>query len=93
MIAGRLNRYMASQTAGGLLLAFLTIATVIILVDFVEQSRAVGTRVDVSTLDLLGLTLLRAPALLESTLPFVFLFGTLTSLFRLNRSSELIVMR
>ncbi|WP_297734965.1 LptF/LptG family permease [uncultured Maricaulis sp.] len=93
MIGGRLNRYMASQTAGGLLLAFLTIATVIILVDFVEQSRAVGTRVDVSTLDLLGLTLLRAPALLESTLPFVFLFGTLTALFRLNRSSELIVMR
>lgn len=93
MIGGRLNRYMLTQTLSGLGLALLTIATVIILVDFVEQSRAIGTRVDVSTFDLLGLTLLRAPSLLETTLPFIFLFGVLTSLFRLNRRSELIVMR
>jgi lipopolysaccharide export system permease protein len=71
----------------------MVISTVIILVDFVEQSRAIGTRVDVSTLDLFGLTLLKTPSLIETTLPFVFLFGVLTSLFRLNRSSELIVMR
>ncbi|WP_203293466.1 LPS export ABC transporter permease LptG [Maricaulis parjimensis] len=93
MIGGRLNRYMMTQTLTGLGLAALTISTVIILVDFVEQSRAIGTRVDASTLDLLSLTLLKTPALLETTLPFIFLFGILTSLFRLNRRSELIVMR
>lgn len=93
MIGGRLNRYMLTQTAGGLGLAGITIATVIVLVDFVEQSRNIGTRTDVSTLDLLGLTLLKTPTLLETTLPFVFLFGILTSLFMLNRRSELIVMR
>jgi len=93
MTGGRLNRYMLTQTLSGLGLALLTITTVIVLVDFVEQSRAIGTRVDVSTLDLLGLTLLKTPLLLETTLPFIFLFGILTSLFRLNRRSELIVMR
>ena len=93
MRGGRLNRYMLTQTLSGLGVALLTIAAVIVLVDFVEQSRAIGTRADVSTLDLLGLTLLKTPSLLETTLPFVFLFGTLSSLFRLNRRSELIVMR
>ena len=93
MIGGRLHRYMLTQTLTGLGLAVATITTVIVLVDFVEQSRNIATRVDVSTADLLGLTLLKTPALLETTLPFIFLFGILTSLFRLNRRSELIVMR
>lgn len=88
-----INRYMFMQTLYGLGMALLVIAAVIILVDFVEQSRAIGTRVDVSSLQLLGLTALKTPSLIETTLPFVFLFGVLTSLFRLNRSSELIVMR
>jgi len=93
MLTSRLNRYMMVQTLVGLCVALLVISTVIILVDFVEQSRAIGTRVDIGSLDLLGLTLLKTPSLIETTLPFVFLFGVLTSLFRLNRSSELIVMR
>ncbi|MHA6288374.1 LptF/LptG family permease [Maricaulis sp. CAU 1757] len=93
MIGARLNRYMLLQTLGGLAVALATISTVIILVDFVEQSRSIGTRADVSVLEVLALTLLRAPSLIEETLPFVFLFGILTSLFRLNRRSELIVMR
>lgn len=93
MLTSRLNRYMMVQTLIGLCLALLVISTVIILVDFVEQSRAIGTRVDIGSLDLLGLTLLKTPSLIETTLPFVFLFGVLTTLFRLNRSSELIVMR
>lgn len=93
MIRSLLNRYMLVQTLMGLGVALLVVGTVIVLVDFVEQSRAVGTRADVGIFDLLTLTLLKAPALLETTLPFVFLFGMLTALFRLNRRSELVVMR
>lgn len=93
MIGGRLNRYMLSQTLGGLAVSLATISTVIVLIDFVEQSRSIGNRAGISALDVLGLTVLRAPVLIEETLPFVFLFGILTSLFRLNRRSELIVMR
>ena len=88
-----LNRYMLLQTLYGLAIALLVVSAVIILVDFVEQSRAIGTRVDVGALDLLGLTLLKTPSLVETTLPFVFLFGVLTAMFRLSRRSELIVMR
>tara|TARA_R110002096_G_scaffold76043_5_gene179678 strand:+ start:393 stop:1493 length:1101 start_codon:yes stop_codon:yes gene_type:complete len=89
----RLSRYIALETLIGLLGAITVIGAVILLVDFVEQSRAIGTRVEVSALDLLYLTFLKAPLLLEETLPFVFLFGVLATLFRLNRRSELIVMR
>lgn len=88
-----LNRYMMVQTLAGLGLAAGVIGAVIILIDFVEQSRAIGTRVEINTLELVSLTLLKAPALLETTLPFIFLFGVLTALFRLNRRSELVVMR
>lgn len=88
-----LSRYMFIQTLVGLALALLVVAAVIILADFVELSRSIGTRVEVNTLQLLWLTALRTPSLLETTLPFVFLFGVLATLFRLNRSSELIVMR
>jgi lipopolysaccharide export system permease protein len=87
------NRYMFVQTLLGLGVALLVVSGVIILVDFVEQSRDIGTRVEIGTTQLLLLTVLKAPALIEKTLPFVFLFGVLSSLFRLNRSSELIVMR
>ena len=89
----RLSRYLALETLIGLIGAITVIGAVILLVDFVEQTRAIGTRVEVSTLDLLYLTFLKAPLLLEETLPFVFLFGVLATLFRLNRRSELIVMR
>jgi len=88
-----MHRYMLVQTLYGLALAAGIISGVILLVDFVEQTRAIGTRVDVSTAELMGLTLLKAPSLLETTLPFMFLFGVLTSMFRLNRRSELVVMR
>lgn len=93
MIVTRLHRYMTVQTLKGLGAALTVVGAIIILVDFVEQSRAVGTRVEVSADQLLLLTLLKAPSLLETTLPFIFLFGVLATLFRLNRRNELIVMR
>jgi len=92
-LRSRLSRYLAVQILFGIFVAASIVSTIILLVDFVEQSRAVGTRVDVSAFDLLVLTLMRAPLLIEETLPFIFLFGVLFALFRLNRRSELIVMR
>lgn len=87
------HRYMLTQTLVGLGMAAGVIGAVIILVDFVEQSRAIGTRVEIDAMELVSLTMLKTPALLETTLPFIFLFGVLTALFRLNRRSELVVMR
>jgi lipopolysaccharide export system permease protein len=81
------------QTLRGLTVALMVVGSVIVLVDFVEQTRAIGTRIDVSTFQLLWLTMLKTPSLLEATLPFVMLFGVLSALFSLSRRSELIVMR
>lgn len=94
LIFSRLGRYLYTETAKGLALMLGIVATLIILVDFVEESRTVGARVEgISPFTLLKLTLLKTPMLVETSLPFIILFGTMFALFRLNRSSELIVMR
>ncbi|PWE17845.1 permease [Marinicauda salina] len=81
------------QTLWGVLGAAAVVSAVILLVDFVETSRDIATRVDISALRAFWLTLLRAPMLIQETLPFIMLFGVLWTFFRLNRQSELIVLR
>ncbi|TGY89867.1 LptF/LptG family permease [Marinicauda algicola] len=88
-----LSRYLFVQTLLGVAAAAVVIVAVIILVDFVETSRDIATRASISPLQAIRLTLLKAPLLVQETLPFIVLFGTLWTFFRLNRRSELIVMR
>lgn len=88
-----LTRYLLWQTLVGIAAAAVVVAAVILLVDFVETSRDVATRVDVSALQVVLLSLMKLPLLLQDTLPFIVLFGVLWTFFRLNRRSELIVMR
>ncbi|MCG8441363.1 MAG: LPS export ABC transporter permease LptG [Caulobacterales bacterium] len=88
-----LFRYVMLQMAGGVALAFGIIVAMIVLIDFVELSRSLGSDAQVGALGLLALALLHAPLLVETTLPFIFLFGAMWGMFRLNRHSELIVMR
>ncbi|MGD2134422.1 MAG: LptF/LptG family permease, partial [Maricaulaceae bacterium] len=93
MFPGRLARYIFFEVAMGVAIATTIILTMIVLVDFVELSRTLGTRAAVSPVRLFFLALMHAPSLIEDTLPFVFLFGVMWSMFRLNRRSELVVMR
>lgn len=86
-------RYLFVQTLQGLAIAGSVISSVIILIDFVETSRDIATRANISAIDALGLSLLKAPLLIQDTLPFIVLFGVLLTFFRLNRRSELIIMR
>ncbi|MEE9347417.1 MAG: LptF/LptG family permease [Robiginitomaculum sp.] len=85
-----LNLYIAKQFLLGILTAFVVITGVIILVDFVEISRSED---GVSFATAFVLTALKAPKLIEETIPFVVLFGVMSALFKLNRRSELIIMR
>lgn len=85
--------YVLKRTLGAVLSALGIIAAVIMLIDFVEISRDIGGRVDVSAADLIGLTLMKSPAVILQLLPFVFLFGVLAAFIGLNRRSELIAMR
>lgn len=93
MFPGRLARYLLGQVAGGVLLATSVILAMTVLVDFVELTRTIGTRTSVSLLQMSYLALMRAPSFVELTLPFIFLFGVMWAMFRLNRRSELVVMR
>ncbi len=63
------------------------------LVDFVALSRDIGADNQLSMLNVLSLTALNAPRLVEETIPFVVLFGVMGALFALNKRSELVVMR
>ena len=89
----RLERYVLARTLGGVGAALAVISAVILLVQFVDLSRTVGVRADVSAGDIFGLTLLKTPAVIEILLPFVFLFGGIGAYVGLNRRSELVAMR
>lgn len=93
MRLGRIERYVLVQQARSLAVALGVIAALIMLIDFVEISRGVGSDVDLSAVRILGLMLLKSPQVILQLLPFVFLFGTLAAFVGLNRHSELIAMR
>lgn len=90
---GRIERYVLVQQGRALAVALGVIAALIMLIDFVEISRGLGSDVDLSGLRILGLMLLKSPQVIIQLLPFVFLFGTLSAFVGLNRRSELIAMR
>jgi lipopolysaccharide export system permease protein len=90
---GRIERYVLTQQARSLLTALGVISALIMLIDFVEISRGVGSDVDLSGFRILGLMLLKSPAVILQLTPFVFLFGTLGAYVALNRRSELVAMR
>jgi lipopolysaccharide export system permease protein len=90
---GRLQRYVLTRTLAGLATALVVIASVVMLVSFVELSRTYGGRSDVGFVRLVQLMLLQAPAIILILLPFIFLFGTMAAFVTLNRRSELIAMR
>lgn len=88
-----LTRYLLWQAFLGMAGAAIVVIAVILLIDFVETSRDIATRVDISPADAALFSVLKLPLLLQDTLPFIVLFGVLWTFFRLNRRSELIVMR
>jgi len=89
----RLGRYVMARVIGGIMVALVGVLASILLIDLVEQMRTVGTRVDLSILEALRLTLYKTPMLVEQTLPFVVLAGTMMAMIGMNRSSELVAMR
>ncbi len=90
---GRIERYVLIQLARSLGVALAIIAALIMLIDFVEISRGLGSDTDLSAVRILGLMMIKSPAVIVQLLPFVFLFGTLSAFVGLNRRSELVAMR
>lgn len=88
-----LESYVLTQTLINVAGAGAIVASVVLLIDFVELSRQLGSRFDVSFVRIAGLTALRSPSVLVVLMPFMFLFGTLSAFVGLNRRSELVAMR
>ena len=93
MMFSVLNRYLIKRVITGIALAFLIVTSIIMLVDFVEGSRNIDPEDNIGPGALMVLTVLKAPTLIEQTVPFVILFGVMGTLYNLNRRSELIVLR
>ncbi len=93
MSASRLEGYILLRTLAAVGAALAIISAVILLVQFVDLSRTIGIRADVSAGDLFGLTLLKSPSVIKVLLPFTFLFGVGGAFVALNRSSQLVAMR
>jgi lipopolysaccharide export system permease protein len=90
---GRLERYVLTRTFAGVGAALAVVVSIVFLIQFVDLSRQVGARADVGAGDIFSLTFLRAPAVVQVLLPFVFLFGGIGAYVGLNRKSELVAMR
>lgn len=88
-----LENYVLRQTLINVAGAGALIAAVVLMIQFVDLSRQVTTRYDVSFTRVAELTLLRAPSVLIVLMPFMFLFGALSAFVGLNRRSELVAMR
>lgn len=89
----RIERYVLFRNLTGVAGALAVLSAVILLVQFADLSRSVGERANVSAVDILGLTLLKSPAVIQELLPLVFLFGVMFAYVGLNRRSELVAMR
>lgn len=88
-----LSRYLFRQTVRGIVLAAIVISALLFVVDFVELSRRMGDQPDIAMSRILYFAMLKMPAMIEQTLPFMVLFGVMWALFLLNRRSELVAMR
>jgi lipopolysaccharide export system permease protein len=88
-----LESYVLRQTLINVAGAGALITAVILMIQFVDLSRQVSSRYDVSFVKIAELTLLRAPSVLIVLMPFMFLFGALSAFVGLNRRSELVAMR
>lgn len=90
----RIESYVLIRTLLAVAGALAVIASTIVLVDFVNNSRSLGGKSqDASFAAVLGITLLDFPTTILMLLPFAFLFGVLAAFVNLNRRSELVAMR
>ena len=89
----RISRYILAQCLQGLALVLTIFVLAILLVDVVEQMRTVGGDVDLSPIQSVQLSLMKMPMLIEQTLPFALLVSGIIAYSRLNRRSELSIIR
>ena len=93
MIGKTLALYISGRFLKTILLVFLTIFTLIFLIDFVELLRRAGDIPGATAAIIAFVSFLRVPAISEQVLPFAVLFGAMTAFVNLTRKLELVVAR
>lgn len=93
MIPRVLSLYVAKRFAATLVLILAAVGFVIFLADYVEVLRRFSDDEGFSPLLGLQLAAMRVPILLDTALPFAFLFAAVLSLIGLSRTLELVVAR
>src|SRR5947209_12936348 len=88
-----LGRYLSARFVKTVLAVFLTIVSLIYLVDFVEMLRRAINVPEASAGTIAALSLLRIPAVAEQILPFAVLFGAMAAFVNLTRRLDLVVAR
>lgn len=85
--------YIARHFASWLLATIGVFAIIVFLFDFLELLRRAMGKPDATTWVVAKMAFLQLPEFLFSLMPFLFLFGTMLCLWRLNRHAELIAAR
>ena len=93
MSPGLLTRYIGRRFAATLGLILLSVLLVVFIADYVEILRRFGDDEGFTAALGLKLGLMRAPVLMETVLPFAFLFAAILSLLGLSRKLELVIAR
>jgi len=84
-----LSIYIARQLLIWLAVMAVGLSTLVFLLNFVEQLRRASGDAGLA----MELASLQLPFLVQKTLPFIILFGSMMAFWRLSRSSELVVAR
>jgi lipopolysaccharide export system permease protein len=85
--------YIARQFLLWCFVVFLTMATIVFLLDYVELIRRSGSHADATLMVLLEMAALKQPYMWQQIMPFAILFGAMLSFWRMTRSNELVVAR
>jgi lipopolysaccharide export system permease protein len=88
-----LSAYIGRQFAVRFGAVLLALTALVYLLDTIETLRRASTRQEITLPIVLQLSLLKLPQLVQEMIPFVVLFTTMLTFWRLSRSHELTVVR
>jgi lipopolysaccharide export system permease protein len=93
VMPGTLNRYLGRQFLKALAMMIGAVSLILFLADYVSVLRRFSDEKGYTAASGLALSLLHVPMLLDTALPFTFLFAALIALLDLSRKLELVVAR
>lgn len=92
-LSATLSGYIGRLFFTRFLAVFFAFTAIVFLFDFIELLRRAATKADAPFSVILRLSLLKLPYMAQELIPFVVLFATMLTFWRLTRSQELTVVR